>query len=157
MSDKPKILGATAGEMDSSAFALALGACCVAPWAVALLGTFRTGEYSAVRTPRWTRVRGESGRNDGSAQPHGAFPMMPVGRSSMPVMRSQLTCPSCQARYTQTMPMDACIYFFECGACGAMLRPKPGDCCVFCSYGSVPCPPVQTARAEGDIGGNCCN
>jgi hypothetical protein len=24
-----------------------------------------------------------------------------------------------------------------------MLRPEPGDCCVFCSYGSVPCPPVQ--------------
>ncbi|MFZ0027756.1 MAG: GDCCVxC domain-containing (seleno)protein, partial [Pseudolabrys sp.] len=21
--------------------------------------------------------------------------------------------------------------------------PKDGDCCVFCSYGSVPCPPIQ--------------
>ncbi|HEX3339553.1 MAG TPA: GDCCVxC domain-containing (seleno)protein [Pseudolabrys sp.] len=26
---------------------------------------------------------------------------------------------------------------------------KPGDCCVFCPYGSVPCPPVQA--------GSCCN
>ncbi|MDY0329290.1 MAG: GDCCVxC domain-containing (seleno)protein [Thiomonas sp.] len=31
-------------------------------------------------------------------------------------------------------------------ACGAELRPLPGDCCVFCSYGSVPCPPVQRLR-----------
>ena len=27
--------------------------------------------------------------------------------------------------------------------CGALLRPKPGDCCVFCSFGTVPCPLVQ--------------
>jgi hypothetical protein len=26
-----------------------------------------------------------------------------------------------------------------------VLRPKPGDCCVFCSYGSVKCPPQQKA------------
>lgn len=26
-----------------------------------------------------------------------------------------------------------------------MLRPKAGDCCVFCSYGSVKCPPIQLA------------
>jgi hypothetical protein len=31
----------------------------------------------------------------------------------------------------------------SCAGCGALLRPKPGDCCVFCSYGSVPCPPIQ--------------
>ena len=41
------------------------------------------------------------------------------------------------------MPTDACIYFHECAGCGALLRPKRGDCCVFCSYGSVPCPPIQ--------------
>jgi hypothetical protein len=28
------------------------------------------------------------------------------------------------------------------------LRPKPGDCCVFCSYGSVPCLPIQAKRLE---------
>ncbi|MGH9808278.1 MAG: GDCCVxC domain-containing (seleno)protein [Terriglobia bacterium] len=60
------------------------------------------------------------------------------------VMTCELTCPHCGARHTQVMPTDACIYFFECTACGAMLKPKPGDCCVFCSYGSVPCPPMQT-------------
>jgi hypothetical protein len=28
----------------------------------------------------------------------------------------------------------------------AQLRPKPGDCCVFCSFGSVKCPPIQEQR-----------
>ena len=38
MSDKPKILGVTGGAVALSGLALALGACCVAPWAVGLLG-----------------------------------------------------------------------------------------------------------------------
>jgi hypothetical protein len=74
--------------------------------------------------------------------------------SSVPVTRSELICPFCGAQSTESMPVDACIYFFECTACGTLLRPKPGDCCVFCSFGSVPCPPVQLARAEGGQG--CC-
>jgi hypothetical protein len=41
------------------------------------------------------------------------------------------------------MPTDACLYFWSCPACGLRVRPKAGDCCVFCSYGSVPCPPKQ--------------
>jgi hypothetical protein len=44
------------------------------------------------------------------------------------------------------MPRDACRIVYQCTACGATLRPASGDCCVFCSYGSVPCPPVQIAR-----------
>ncbi len=62
---------------------------------------------------------------------------------------SEITCPRCGARHTEAMPADACIYYFECPSCGAVLTPKAGDCCVFCSYGSVPCPPVQAA-------GKCC-
>jgi hypothetical protein len=44
------------------------------------------------------------------------------------------------------MPTDACQYFYECTHCKTLLRPKPGDCCVFCSYGSVVCPPIQEKR-----------
>ncbi len=51
------------------------------------------------------------------------------------------------------MPTDACQWFYECKACHALLRPKAGDCCVFCSYGTVPCPPVQATGA----GGSCCS
>lgn len=56
---------------------------------------------------------------------------------------STLTCPECGFVKTETMPTDACQRFYECEQCHALLKPKPGDCCVFCSYGTVPCPPVQ--------------
>lgn len=61
------------------------------------------------------------------------------------VTDSELTCPKCGHRSTETMPTDACIYFFDCQGCGTLLKPKAGDCCVFCSYGSVPCPPMQAS------------
>jgi len=57
--------------------------------------------------------------------------------------RSRITCPHCGFARDEVMPTDACIYFYECRGCGERLKPKPGDCCVFCSYGTVACPPVQ--------------
>jgi hypothetical protein len=57
--------------------------------------------------------------------------------------QSAITCPKCGYRSTETMPLDACLYFYECKSCGVPIAPKKGDCCVFCSYGDVPCPPVQ--------------
>ena len=62
------------------------------------------------------------------------------------LQESILTCPRCGHTQRETMPADACLVVYDCTACGAVLRPKPGDCCVFCSYGSVPCPPVQAER-----------
>jgi len=47
------------------------------------------------------------------------------------------------------MPEDSCQYIYECGACHALHKPKDGDCCVFCSYGTVPCPPKQLETASG--------
>ncbi len=68
------------------------------------------------------------------------------------VTASTLTCPVCGHVKTETMPTDACQWHYECVACHALLKPRPGDCCVFCSYGSVPCPPVQ---AHGAHPGRC--
>ncbi len=63
---------------------------------------------------------------------------------------SVLTCPECGHQARETMPTDACLWYYECAGCGALLRPKPGDCCVFCSFGSVSCPPVQLhGRGKG--------
>ncbi|MES2148300.1 MAG: GDCCVxC domain-containing (seleno)protein [Pseudomonadota bacterium] len=59
------------------------------------------------------------------------------------ILQSILCCPQCGACKQETMPTDACQFFYECSACAALLRPKPGDCCVFCSYGTVKCPPIQ--------------
>ncbi len=65
------------------------------------------------------------------------------------VLESTITCPKCGTQTTETMPQNACVARFECPQCGALLKPLDGDCCVFCSYGTVPCPPVQT-------GNSCC-
>jgi hypothetical protein len=58
-------------------------------------------------------------------------------------LQSTITCPLCGHQRIETMPTDSCLYFYECTACKAMLKPKSGDCCVFCSFGSVKCPPIQ--------------
>jgi hypothetical protein len=55
------------------------------------------------------------------------------------IAQSIITCPKCNAAKLETMPTDACQFFYECTRCGVLLRPKHGHCCVFCSYGSVPC------------------
>ncbi len=67
-----------------------------------------------------------------------------------PIRQSMLTCPHCRHRKTETMPIDACQFFYECENCKVMLKPLAGDCCVFCSYGMVKCPPIQSG------GGSCC-
>jgi hypothetical protein len=66
------------------------------------------------------------------------------------VLESVLTCPRCGFAKVESMPTDACLYFYECDRCKVLLRPNPGDCCVFCSFGSVKCPPVQQEMG-------CCN
>jgi hypothetical protein len=61
----------------------------------------------------------------------------------MTALESTVTCPQCGARKAEPMPTDACLFFYDCSACGARLKPKAGDCCVFCSYGTLKCPPKQ--------------
>lgn len=72
------------------------------------------------------------------------------GRRSVRLLDSTVTCPQCGAATRVSMPIDVCQFFWDCPVCNAVIRPKPGDCCVFCSYGDVPCPPVQANR-------NCCD
>jgi hypothetical protein len=72
-------------------------------------------------------------------------------------LQSTITCPRCRFAKVETMPTDACQFFYECENCRALLRPKEGDCCVFCSYGSMPCPPIQADRTgDGAASGCCC-
>jgi hypothetical protein len=73
----------------------------------------------------------------------------------MMILESVITCPGCGTTKSETMPTDACLFFYACTGCGATLRPKPGDCCVFCSYGSVSCPPIQAERS-GETSADSC-
>jgi hypothetical protein len=71
-------------------------------------------------------------------------------RGRQPILQSTVTCPHCGHQSEETMPTNACIFFYDCAGCGTRLKPKRGHCCVFCSYGSIPCPPIQT-------GATCCS
>lgn len=64
----------------------------------------------------------------------------------MATLITTLTCPACGHRAIETMPTDRCVFFYECEACKTLLKPKPGDCCVFCSYADRRCPSMQGER-----------
>jgi hypothetical protein len=66
-------------------------------------------------------------------------------------LESILTCPQCGFKKLETMPTDSCQFFYECENCKRVFRPKPGDCCVYCSYATVKCPSKQV-----DVD-KCCN
>jgi len=62
-------------------------------------------------------------------------------------LKSTITCPGCGHKKEEIMPTDACQFFYECENCKQILKPKQGDCCVYCSYGDVPCPPIQNEQS----------
>ncbi len=64
-------------------------------------------------------------------------------------LQSIITCPVCGHKKEETMPIDACQFFYECENCHTVLKAKKGDCCAYCSYGSVKCPSIQEQ-------GKCC-
>ncbi len=66
------------------------------------------------------------------------------------ILESTIACPKCGHEKEESMPTDSCQWSYECASCGNLLKPLSGDCCVFCSYGSVKCPPIQT-------GDSCCD
>ncbi len=63
--------------------------------------------------------------------------------SGAAIFHATITCPRCGHREVEVMAIDACQYFYDCKGCGVVLKPNPGDCCVFCSYADVKCPPMQ--------------
>ena len=67
------------------------------------------------------------------------------------VVEATIVCPECGRSEAETMPVHARQQRYGCKACGAILKPKPGDCCVYCSYSTAPCPPLQ-ARIWGLLG-----
>jgi len=63
-------------------------------------------------------------------------------------LKSIIKCPKCGFEKEESMPTGSCRFFYDCTNCGKRVKPKEGDCCVFCSYGNVPCPPVQQEKKE---------
>ncbi len=68
------------------------------------------------------------------------------------ILMSVITCPVCGHSKEEEMPTDACQFFYQCENCRNVIKPKEGDCCVFCSYGTEKCPPMQEQNNSKD----CC-
>ena len=66
------------------------------------------------------------------------------------IIEATITCPACGASAFESMPTNACQFFYTCSVCATQLKPLAGDCCVFCSYSDQLCPPKQAG--EGDPG-----
>lgn len=62
--------------------------------------------------------------------------------------QANLTCPVCGTVQRVEMPTNACQHFYVCVHCKTKLKPRPGDCCVFCSYADTKCPPRQRESAR---------
>lgn len=62
------------------------------------------------------------------------------------ILNSTITCPESGHSKDEIMPTNACQWFYECESCKALLKPLKGDCCVYCSYGTVKCPPIQQGQ-----------
>ncbi|MEK7433750.1 MAG: GDCCVxC domain-containing (seleno)protein [Cyanobacteriota bacterium] len=62
------------------------------------------------------------------------------------ILESNITCPFCSYEKIEIMPTYTCLFFYTCQKCETKLKPKTGDCCVFCSYGSISCPSIQSNK-----------
>ena len=69
-----------------------------------------------------------------------------MGEGRSVTLKCRLTCPGCGHVTSEVMPTDTSPYFHDCVGCGRLIRPRIGDCCVYCSHGDVPCTPVQVQR-----------
>lgn len=63
------------------------------------------------------------------------------------ILKSEITCPNCGHKKVEDMPTNACQFFYKCEHCKTVLKPNEGDCCVYCSFGTVPCPPIQQNKS----------
>jgi len=42
------------------------------------------------------------------------------------ILQSTIRCPDCGHAALETMPVDACQFFYDCKGCGRRLKPRPG-------------------------------
>jgi hypothetical protein len=57
-----------------------------------------------------------------------------------------VTCPVCKTRVQETMVPETLKLIYHCPVCLTWLSPKKGDHCIYDSYGSVNCPPIQVKK-----------
>ncbi len=58
-------------------------------------------------------------------------------------LTSIVTCPKCNYKSKETMPITYCQILYHCKHCDKLSRHIKGNCCIYCSYGDTPCPSKQ--------------
>lgn len=91
------------------------------------------------QTPAWYPGKADAGIDDDAD----TLEVLALDPNKAVILRTTVTCPSCGFRQDETMPEGECVYFYTCSNCQRVLKPIFGDCCVFCSYGTVICPAEQ--------------
>jgi hypothetical protein len=69
-------------------------------------------------------------------------PWQGIERSSL------ITCPACSHTVSEKVSRETVKRVFHCPQCLKWLEPKPGDHCIYDSYGSFKCPSLQL-KAKG--------
>jgi len=91
------------------------------------------------QTPAWYPGKPDASIEDDAD----TLELLALDTSKAATSKTTVTCPSCGFRKDETMPEKGSVYFYTCTHCNKVLTPIFGDCCVFCSYGSVMCPDEQ--------------
>jgi hypothetical protein len=58
---------------------------------------------------------------------------------------SEVTCVHCGHKHADHMPKYATKISYQCPACKEISKPLKDSCCIYCSYGSEPCPKKQAS------------
>jgi hypothetical protein len=59
--------------------------------------------------------------------------------SNVNTLLSIITCPSCEGHEALEIPQGYSQHLYRCPSCSIILKPKSGDCCIFCSFGNLDC------------------
>lgn len=65
------------------------------------------------------------------------------------VRESTLVCPRCNHGERMMMAENSSLVVHVCQSCGLEMHRLPGNCCLFCTWGTVPCPTAQRAYNPG--------
>jgi hypothetical protein len=57
-----------------------------------------------------------------------------------------VTCPVCKTQVQEHMVSETLKLIYHCPVCLTWLSPKKGDHCIYDSYGSANCPPIQVKK-----------
>jgi hypothetical protein len=65
------------------------------------------------------------------------------------ILKTIIKCPVCKFQKEEMMKIGTHVAFYTCQECEARIKPRQNECCVFCSYGTVPCPAAQAGKSSG--------